>query len=89
MYDYATGSSPELVSLPDDALLTAIWVVADPGAGATCSIDDGGDVPIPPGATFEPTLVPVELPGPLDVVIGGTPAAWFVAWTIAEPAPPP
>jgi hypothetical protein len=77
-FGYAAGTAAATVDVPVTARLKRVRVTAA-GTAATITIAGGATITVPASGTFnEPIDGDVALGA--DVVIGGTPAAWFVAW---------
>jgi hypothetical protein len=66
------------VDVPANARLRTVSVVAA-GSAATLTIAGGAPITVPAGQSFTDQIVG-DVPSGADVVIGGTPASYFVSW---------
>ncbi len=80
-YVYAAGTAAGTASVPGDGRARRVLVLADSG-GATITIAGGATITLPAGGFFD-EQIPGNAPLGGDVVIGGDPATWYVAWTVA------
>ncbi len=80
-FAYAAGVIAATVDVPAGARVRRVAVVASPSAAATIVIAGGGVITVPAGMTFDEHLVGDATAGG-DVAIGGTPASYYVAWTV-------
>lgn len=74
-FGYAAGTAAATVDVPAGSQLRAVRVVG----AATVVIAGGASITVPVSTTFEVDVVGDVAAG-ADVVIGGTPAAYFVSW---------
>ena len=74
-FGYKAGTAAATVDVPAGARLKAVRVV-----GAATVVIAGGDTITVPAATTFATDVVGDVPAGADVVIGGTPAMYFVSW---------
>lgn len=77
-FGYAAGTAAGTVDVPAGARLRSVRVTAT-GTAATIAIAGGATITVPANATFAEQVVG-DVPAGADVVIGGTPAAYFVSW---------
>lgn len=77
-FGYAAGTVAGTADVPAAARLRSVKVTAA-GTAATVTIAGGATITVPASATFAEQIVGDVAAG-ADVVIGGTPAAWFVSW---------
>lgn len=78
-FAYAAGTSTATVDVPSGGRVRQVFVIAG-AAATTVTIAGGATITIPAGAAFDaPIIGDATLGG--DVVIGGTPASYYVAWT--------
>lgn len=78
-YGYAAGTSAATVDVPAGARVKRVSVLAGQGT-ATITIAGGVTITVPTGAAFDETI-PGDATLGADVVVGGTVAAYYVAWT--------
>lgn len=78
-FAYAAGTAATTVDVPAGARVRSVAVVAGASA-ATLMIAGGATITVPAGLSFTEQLIGDTALG-ADVVIGGTPASYFVAWT--------
>lgn len=74
-FDYAAGTAAATVDVPAGARLKSVRVVG----AATVAIAGGATITVPASTTFAVDVVG-DVPAGADVVIGGTPASYFIAW---------
>ncbi len=77
-YGYAAGTAAGTADVPANAQLKSIRVVAA-GTAATVVIAGGATITVPASTPFSTDVVGDVAAG-ADVVIGGTPASWYVSW---------
>ncbi len=77
-FGYAAGTAAGTITVPAGARLRSVSVLAGAEA-ATLVIDDGDLITIPAGDSFSDTLA-AEVEQGVDVIIGGTPAAYYISW---------
>lgn len=80
-YAYAAGTSATTVDVPAGGRVRHVSVIAS-AAAATITIAGGNTITVPAGAGFTEQIAG-DAPLGGDVVIGGSPASYYVAWTIA------
>jgi hypothetical protein len=78
-FGYAAGVIAATVDVPARGDIQEISVVAG-AAAATITIGGGAVITVPAGMAF--TAYPKGEARAADVVIGGTPASYYVAWNI-------
>jgi hypothetical protein len=74
-FAYKAGTAAATVDVPAGARLRAVRVV-----GAATVVIAGGDTITVPASTTFAVDVAGDVAAGADVVIGGTPAAYFVSW---------
>ncbi len=74
-FGYAAGTAAATVDVPAGARLKAVRVVG----AATVAIAGGPTITVPVSTTFSADVAG-DVPAGADVVIGGTPASYFVSW---------
>ncbi len=74
-FAYAAGTAAATVDVPAGARLKSVRVVG----AATVAIAGGATITVPASTTFAVDVVGDVAAG-ADVVIGGTPTSYFVAW---------
>ncbi len=74
-FGYAAGTAAATVDVPASARLKSVRVVG----AATVVIAGGNTITVPASTTFAVDVVGDVAAG-ADVVIGGTPASYFVSW---------
>jgi hypothetical protein len=82
-FGYATGVAAGNVDVPTGARIKRVTVL--PGAGnATVTILGGASITVPQGIPFDENVPgkAIATAGGTDVVIGGTVAAYYVAWVV-------
>ncbi len=77
-FGYAAGTAAATVDVPAGSRLRSVSVIAGAGA-ATIVIAGGATITVPAGAGFDEQIIG-DVPVGADVVIGGTPATFFVSW---------
>lgn len=76
-FAYAAGTAATTVDVPAGARVKAVRVVG----AATVTIAGGATITVPVSTTFAVDVVGDVAAG-ADVVIGGTPASYFVSWML-------
>jgi hypothetical protein len=84
VFGYATGTAAGNVDVPTGARIKRVSVVAGSGGAATVSILGGGAITVPASGGFDEQVAGDALgtSGATDVVVGGTVASYYVAWTV-------
>lgn len=78
-FGYAAGTAAATVDVPAGARVRSVSVLAGAGS-ATITIGGGATITVPTGLSFTEQIVGDVALG-ADVVIGGTPASYYVSWT--------
>ncbi len=77
-FGYAAGTAAATVDVPAGARVKRIRVTAA-GTAATIVIAGGNTITVPASGTFS-EAIDGDVAAGADVVIGGTPASYYVAW---------